>query len=274
MSTPIELRGPRVIAIARDTYLRPRTPFPDPINLPGVAPPLYGPDIDSSTGRKPPGAYDVGKTAAELVPKMRKLVSVFAKNDRSGMASRLVEAFLARAPAVQFFEDPDLNRAAAEHENIRSFCTHALGAPNIPGPGNGKLRIHQALRNAGWDIHKIVMPTDLGVPAFNDGSKLKSSGDYGNGLGLMINGVQYAYCVATRYRYDPDAKTYAITIRYVFYDVFGLDDDDLKEFAENIPRWFDSVIGIVAWWQLQHQHGYNPLVTRCVVDRTFEAPAV
>ena len=29
-------------------------------------------------------------------------------------------------------------------------------------------------------------------------------------------------------------------------------------------------VGITAWWQLQHQHGYAPLVTRCIVEKNHE----
>jgi len=34
-----------------------------------------------------------------------------------------------------------------------------------------------------------------------------------------------------------------------------------------------AAIGITAWWQLQHQHGYAPLVTRIILDKTYESPA-
>ncbi|TVR60425.1 MAG: hypothetical protein EA420_14215 [Candidatus Competibacteraceae bacterium] len=119
------------------------------------------------------------------------------------------------------------------------------------------------------------MPAGLGVPAFNLGSKAFSTKDFNNGLGLMINGVQYVYVVATHYNYDSVTKKYCITLKFIFYDVFGLDDDDLKEFGASSDSVFSSsaAIGITAWWQLQHQHGYAPLVTRIVLERTYEAPA-
>ena len=56
-------------------------------------------------------------------------------------------------------------------------------------------------------------------------SKALSTGDFDNGLGLlMINWVQYAYVMAQSYAYDPKAKRYCLGVKYVFYDVFGLDD--------------------------------------------------
>ena len=107
------------------------------------------------------------------------------------MAKRLFAKFLAKQSQVYYFDDPDLNAAAAAHENIRSFCAAALGAPPPFGVGAaaGKTRIHQALKAASWDITRLYAPTDLGVPAFNIGSKIWASEDYANGLGLMINGA-------------------------------------------------------------------------------------
>src|SRR5262249_7894800 len=145
------------------------------------------------------GGYDVGSTEAELTPKMERLLSIFAAGDKKHMAQRLFKKFLAKRDRVYYFEDADLNAAAAAHENIKYFCDASLGAPlpfGIP-PAPGKTRIHQALKAAGWDVAKLVAPTDLGVPAFNKGNKARKTEDFDNGLGLMINGVQHAYVIAT-----------------------------------------------------------------------------
>jgi hypothetical protein len=109
------LPQPRVVAIAKDSYLTPKNPFPDPTNLPVVAAPRYGQDITSSYGRRAPHGNSVGTTPDQLTPKMRRLLSIFAAGDKSGIA---------------------------------------------------------------------------------------------NGLGVMINGVQYVYVVATHYRYDAQAARY------------------------------------------------------------------
>jgi hypothetical protein len=97
-----------------------------------------------------------------------------------------------------------------------------------------------------------------------------------NGLGLMINGVQHVYVVAKNYGYDPKAMQYRIVLKYIFYDVFGLDDKDLRRFgaASDSFVYSKAAIAITAWWQLQHQHGYAPLVTRIILEKTFEVPAV
>jgi hypothetical protein len=80
---------PRVVAIATDKYLKPTTPFTDPSNLYGVLAPHYGQDIGMSVGRSAPGTQNVGASVAELKKKMRKLLTIFAGGDKSGMAKRL-----------------------------------------------------------------------------------------------------------------------------------------------------------------------------------------
>lgn len=267
--------APKIVAVAADIYLKMTTPFSDLVNLAGLPQPKFGQDITFGIGRKAPGGHHVGTGPNELVPKMRKLLSVFAGGDKSGMSGRLFDKFLAPSRAVAFFEDPDLNAAADKHENIQYWCNAALSAPDLPNKSEGRTRIHQALKAADWDLKKLVIPTDLGVPAFNNGNKATATGDFNNGLGVMINGVQWVYVLATHYRHDPAKKTYSITLKYVFYDVFGLDDDDLDEYGAISDSKFSTNggKGITAWWQLQHQYGYAPLVTRIILERTFEASA-
>lgn len=292
------LLQPKVVAIATDKYLKPSIPFPDAVNLPRMFVPKYGQDITSSVGRGAPDSQSVGKTAEELKIKMQKLLPIFASGDKSGMAKRLFDLFLRKQSAVIFFEDPALNLAAADHANVKDFCGRALSAPNSAHVSGGKTRIHQALRDANWDIDKITIPTDLGVPAFNTGTKAIRTGDFSNGLGVMINSVQYAYVLAKNYHYDKREGKYCITLKFIFYDVFGLDDDDLAEYdlseygarsgSVRVPVLpfvpipvpiavsveVPAAAGVIAWWQLQHQHDYKPLVTRIVVEKTYEVPAI
>lgn len=272
----IFLNSPKVIAIARDSYLTPTNSFADAKNLPGVAAPKYGQDITHGYGRIPPSRKSVGTNVQDLKAKMKKLLVTFASGDKSGMAQRLIKHFMVdECRIITYFDDPALDLAASKHPNIKAWCSKAMSVPNTNPVSPGKTRIHQALKNANWDINKIKVPADLGVPAFNLGSKAFGTGDFNNGLGLMINGVQYVYAVAQNYHYDRAKNKYSLDIRFIFYDVFGLDDDDLKEFGASSDSMFSSTaaIGITAWWQLQHQHGYAPLVTRIMLDRTYEVPA-
>ena len=277
-----ELLSPKVVAIATDKYLTPVTPFPDSVNLPGVLPPRYGQDITFGYNRSAPGGRDVGSTPAILKPKMRKLLDIFAAGDTSGMAGRLFNFFLGdTCRQVAYFEDPALNAVALHHPNIKFFCNAALNAPARQDYNPAKRYIHQALKDAGWDITKLQTPSDLGVPAFNLGTKWKwlfRIKDFNNGLGVMINGVQHVYVVATYYQYVQATaySYYSIRLKYFFYDVFGLDDDDLEEFGAKSDSMLSSgaAIGITAWWQLQHQHGYAPLVTRITVEECYVVPVL
>ena len=267
---------PKIVAIATDKTVVQTNASVDP-DLPGP-PPKYGQDFTFGVGRAAPGGEDVGATPDELKPKMEKLLAIFAAGDDTGMAKRLFKKFLAKQSRVYYFEDKDLNAAADDHDNIQYFCAAALGAPypfGIP-PAPGKTRIHQALKAAGWDVNKLLAPTDLGVPAFNRGSKAWQTRDFNNGLGLMINGVQYVYVVATDYGYDAAGGMYCIKLKYILYDVFGLDDEDLDKYGAKEDTWSTAAakVGITAWWQLQHQHGYAPLITRIVVERTYTIPAI
>lgn len=165
-----------------------------------------------------------------------------------------------------------MHAIAKNHRNIKSFCNLAISAPGYKPYSPTRVRIHQALKRAGWDVNNIQVPVDLGVPAFNNGSKALSTEDFGNGLGVMINGVQHVYVFAREYFYDPSKEEYRIVLEYIFYDVFGLDDDDLVEYGAKSDGIFeaDARVGITAWWQLQHQYGYAPLVTRFKVVKEYK----
>jgi hypothetical protein len=213
---------------------------------------------------------------AELEPKLRALLGIFAKQDTEGIAARLLNTFLQKSSKVRFFDDRQLNHAVAYHDNVKAFCRNALGAPNIGAETHGKVRIHQALKAVRWDINKMTAPTDLAPPALNKGGRFFGTEDWANGLVLAVDGIQYAYCIATKYCYDSRLGKYTISIRFVFYDVFGLDDVDLERFGakSNAPvQPLAAAKGITAWWQLQHQHRYAPLVTRMIVDRNYEVAA-
>ena len=265
------LTQPKIIAIATDTYLRPTVTVVDSL-LPGGHALGFGQDLSFSTGRTQPHGPSVGTTAADLDSKMRVLLKEFASRDTGGKALRLFDAFLKPQKAVTFWSDGGLAGAAGAHPNIIAFIHRALSAPNSPERTEGQTRIHQALANAGWDINAAAPATGLGVPAFNQGSPEWHSGDFSNGLGVMINGIQHVIVVANDYYYDPCKGEYYIKLQYVFYDVFGLDDDDIRQFGADGGWDSKASQGITAWWQLQHQHGYAPLITRIFLEREFRVP--
>jgi len=269
------LAQPKIIAIATDTYLKPKTYVNEP-GLPDNHPLGFGQDLDFGAGRAlPRGHPSVGSTTADLKKTMRFLLHEFASGDGSGKAKRLFDDFLKPQTGLIFWSDSDLTAAAEVHPNITTFIHRALSAPNSPERSPGKTRIHQALKEAGWDINAVAPVEGLGVPAFNDGSPFWHSGDFNNGLGVMINGIQHVIVVAKDYYLDRSKgkNEYYIKLEYVFYDVFGLDDEDVVEYGAD-GGWVDSVAskGITAWWQLQHQHNYPLLITRIAFEKEFWVP--
>lgn len=266
----------RFVAQATDTYLTPMVGFP--VEEPGLPDGelMFGQDIRFGTRGGQRKSQSVGTEESDLRKKCARLIEVFAPDDDTGMAKRLMDAFLMKRHTVRLFEDDDMNESIAKHPNFKSFSSLVLSAPGTPGVNTTRVRLHQALKQANWDINAIPFIGDLGILAFNKGDKFWGTEDFATGLGLMINGVQYALVYATSYLYNPMAGTYDLHLRFVFYDVFGLDDDDLDEYgAESGWNVFNSQVGITAWWQLQHHFNYAPLVTRAVVTRKYlNVPAI
>jgi len=205
---------------------------------------------------------------------MNALLDVFATDDSANKAKHLFDTFLAKRDKLAIYTDTALNTAVSSHENFLYFSERALGAPGTKGANPPKPRIHQLLSQAGWDINKVALITGLGVPAFNVGDKLWRTGDFANGLGVMINGVQYVLVSVDGYHYDSCKASYTITLRYELYDVFGLDDDDLQEYGAKNMLASTAQVGISAWWQVQHQYGYAPLITKAVATRSFTVSAL
>lgn len=272
----ITLQSKRIIAVAVDKYLTPTNPFKDTTNL-GSEIPKYGQDLTFGTGGTlPQSRPEASSKESELKTRMKELLNQFAYNDKSGVATKLFNDFLSKNSAVKYFDDALLDSKAKVHSHIKYFMNAALNAPPVT---TTKDYIHQSLKKANWDINAMKAPRDLGVPAFNKGEKdlARRSEDFTNGLGVMINGVQYVYVIATDYRYDSSTQKYDLSMRFLFYDVFGLDDDDVIEYGADggIELNPGATWGITAWWQLQHQFNYAPLVTRITIDKHVKGiPAV
>ena len=269
--TSYHLNKPFLIAQATDSYLTPTNPVSVNDDLLNGGSLLFGQDTTHSSGRTPPAGESVGVKETDLVAKMNLLLDEFASGDTTGMAKRLFGSFLSKNAAIVVFIDPALDKAISTHANFLTFANRALAAPKTPGGIPAKPRIHQALESAGWDINTVKAITDLGVPAFNLGDKVLRTQDYDNGLGVMINGVQYVLVYVEAYDYYSCTQEYKIKLKFALYDVFGLDDDDLTEYGAGSDSVFhsDAAKGVTAWWQLQHQFDYQPLLTRSLVVKEY-----
>jgi hypothetical protein len=209
-----------------------------------------------------------------LKAKMYKLLDVFARDDTDGKAKRELDAFLSKHSTITMYTDPKLDKAIEIDENFVTYPDRTLAAPGSKFSNPPKMRIHQALEAAGWDVNKIAPITDLGVPAFNAGDKFpfKETGDWANGLAVMIDSVQYVFVFVDQYEYNYCRQQYSIRLIFELYDVFGLDDEDVKAYGED--GFWDTIPqqAITAWWKLQHTYDYAPLITKAVVTKTFTVP--
>ena len=181
-------------------------------------------------------------------------------------------------------------------------------------PQSPNSRIHQALQASAWDVNSATVCNPV-APAFNDGAGhdmnvaiVLRSGDFGNGLFVMIDSVTHVLVFVNSYEYDRCRQQYTISSTFELYDSFGIDEDDIRKFGTGSERWqkavnarkaaeaakiaavvaqsdlgqaaaeiarleaqeiIDAAEGITAWWQLQHQFNYAPLITKATVKRTF-----
>lgn len=272
----IKLDKPFLIATAKDGTIVEKVSLAvddDVLHLDTIA---LGQDITHGKGSVVPTKYgNIANEETVLKWEMTRLLDIFAEDDADGKARRLFDKFLAKESRITVFTDLALDKAVGTNKNFIAFSDRTLLAPGTLGAEAGKVRIHQALKSAGWDIHKVKPLMGLGVPAFNTGDKsavpFMNSEDWSNGLAVMINGVQYVLVFVEKYEYDSCKLSYDIELKFVLYDVFGLDDEDVKRYGVN-DRLDSAVIakrGITAWWQLQHQFDYAPLLTRAVVYRSF-----
>lgn len=245
---------------------------------------LFGDDIKFGVGRKPTEAnIDVSEagwfsddTKEEvLLDRVNDLVDIFATFDFDGVAKRIFDKmFKDKSSKVRYHQDQALNEIASKHGHIEDFMKNAMQQA-------GKHRIHDALKQADWDINQIDPVTRMGlVPAFDHTIKLTplwmfNTGDGTNGLSVAVNSIQHVIMVATGYHYNQCTKRYKLDVTYVLYDVFGIDDLDIIEYGADGGGWdWDASKGIMAWWQLQHQYNYAPLITRMEFDKSYDVEAI
>ncbi len=240
----------------------------------------FGQDLLHSRGREAPGGASVRPfwhdwldldSEGTLRDDMRRLAGIFDQTS-SGKSARVIEAFLAKRSKVELYTDPALDAAVANARNFVGFAEACLGAG--PRAAQARPRIHQSLRAAGWDVNRALPVLDLGAPAFNRGHEHARWGmfreDFANGLALMMDATQYVMVDVESYEYRSCLRSYRIGLRFAVYDVFGLDDVDLEKFGTSQRHLsLDAQVGITAWWQLQHQRDYAPLITRALVRKRW-----
>ncbi|HLJ85995.1 MAG TPA: carboxypeptidase-like regulatory domain-containing protein [Candidatus Angelobacter sp.] len=267
------LTSPKLVASGSEGLLPPITSFPIQGSIGGALTLDFDQHFTFGTRGKLAAGWEVGSTKDVLIKKMSHLLNDFAWDDKDKIAEREFKAFQSQKTAPEIYTDPNLDKAVPLSENFKDYPARVLAAPPIVPPA-GKARIHQVLKAAGWDINAVKPITDLGVPALNAGESpglfSKSTKDRATGLFALIDTVNHVLVFVETYEFDSCKQEYTIQLVFELYDVFGIDDDNIKKFGYGADvlegkNWTNDAEAVTAWWQLQHQFGFAPLITKVVV---------
>lgn len=230
----------------------------------------FGKDITYGTGGKLPFGEEVSSVEADL---KKQILVLPATYDKTPKAAKEFNAFLKKNSAPQIYTDPDLDKTVASDGNFIGFSDYTLNAPGTGHYDPSRIRLHQALKTYGWNINMVNELSGLGVLAFNTGNQYPplNSGDYANGLTIMIDTVAHALIFVKDYSYSSRRGKYDVELVFDLYDAFGLDDEDMAKagYKANFVNRLEENKGFTAWWQLQHQFAYAPLVTKVSITRRF-----
>ena len=232
----------------------------------------FGKDITYGIGGKLPFGDEVSKVEAVLRKTILVLPTTYG-NKTPPMAANEFNAFLTKKSVPEIYSDPALDKTVASDDNFIAFSDYTLNAPGTSHYDPARLRLHQALKINGWNINAVTKLIGLGVLAFDLGIQYPplNSGDYANGLTIMIDTVAHALIFVKDYSYSSGRGNYDIELVFELYDAFGLDDEDMAKagYKAKIANRFEENRGFTAWWQLQHQFAYAPLVTKVSITRRF-----
>jgi hypothetical protein len=226
--------------------------------------------LTSGSGGKLPFGEEVSKVEAELRQKILVLPRTY---DTTSKAANEFNAFLMKKSVPEIYTDPALDQTVASDDNFIAFSDYTLNAPGTSHHDPARFRLHQALKTHGWNINIVTELIGLGVLAFNAGYSIApiNSGDFSNGLTIMIDTVAHALIFVKDYSYSSARGKYDIELVFELYDAFGLNDHNIERtgYKAKIQNRLEENKGFTAWWQLQHQFAYAPLVTKVSITRRF-----
>ena len=236
----------------------------------------FGKDITFGTGGKVPFGEEVSSVEADL---RKAIVILTATYDTTTKAATEFAEFLKKKSTPEIYTDSALDKTVSSDGNFIAFSEFTLNAPGTGHYDAGRPRLHQALKINGWDINKVLELKGLGLLAFNQGTATPylslNTGDHANGLTIMMDTVAHTLVFVSDYSYNSSLGTYDIELLFELYDAFGLDDEDVEGYGykAKIKNRFEVNKGFTAWWQLQHQFSYAPLVTKVSITKSFKGIA-
>lgn len=94
---------------------------------------------------------------------------------------------------------------------------------------------------------KLMRERKIYNPYFNDKT---------NGLGICVDGLYGVKIEMTSYSYDEETKQFNYTLRFTYYDIFGLNYSDLTN-GYGMGTEFGMLAGFRCWYILQHWDEYD-----------------
>lgn len=88
-----------------------------------------------------------------------------------------------------------------------------------------------------------------------------------SGLGFSLHGLYGNQIEITSYRFD--GTKYECTLKFTYYDVFGLDSDDIEKNGAFVIK-FGKIEGFRSWYILQHYDKYKGEVKPFITYVSFE----
>jgi len=232
------------------------------------------PDSKSNSGMLLPNDYDtmIGVSEAKLKSNMLELMraGTTVKNGMGSVAEDMVNHFIANSGGE--YENSTLENVIGNDENFKVFVIRVM------------YKILIKLKSVNWDLSQIKDTPDL---VRFDNVAFNTADNHNDGLTITIDGVEHVEVWITEYKPPPsiNAPCY-IKIKFVLYDTFGLDPDDIKKYGKRkddsalryITDWNDTTMqirvqntvgyGFNSWWLLQHYFNHKPFTTKVI--RYFE----
>lgn len=204
---------------------------------------------------------------SDLIKNMSELIQtgISIKNGLDKVGKEMVNHFIESKGGK--FENEALNNVISKDSNFDSFKKAVT------------YKILIRLKKAKWNLSNIE-ESDLvrfDNVAFNQGINRK------DGLTILIDAVEHIEVYIQELE-KIDEEKYKLTLKFVLFDTFGLDFEDIKKFGKRndstsryVLDWEEGNtsekiyiqnnygLGFSSWWILQHRFNRKPFITKATI---------
>ena len=188
-----------------------------------------------------------GVSKNDYINSWKLLVWTLSKGKMVDVGMDMIDHFLDGTGSDYYNED--LIDKIKNHDNSKSYVKKVNEIlVNILNENNGNVSELQ-YRDSDRD-NSIMVNRMNGViynPYFNDKT---------NGLGICVDGIYGAKIEMTSFKYNKDKNQYEYTLKFTYYDIYGLDYSDLTD-GYGYGTSFGILFGFRSWYILQHWSKYN-----------------